>query len=111
MSEMNATDRELVERATEGDAGAVAALFSRYWRAARGEAFAVTRDVARAEDAAAEGFRQALAGLATLRDPDRFAAWLRTIVVRQARSSMTPRRLEHALSDETTGATPSPDEM
>lgn len=82
---MAVPDRELVERARRGDGVAIGELFSRYWRAARAAAFGVTGEFASAEDAAAEGFRQAWAGLHSLRDPDRFAPWLRRIVVRKAR--------------------------
>lgn len=86
-------DRELVELARRGDAAAIGELFSRYWRAARAAAFGVTGELASAEDAAAEAFRQALAGLDSLRDPDRFGSWLRTIVVRKARLELQSRRL------------------
>jgi RNA polymerase sigma factor (sigma-70 family) len=86
-------DRELVELARRGDAAAIGELFSRYWRAARAAAFGVTGEFASAEDAAAEAFRQALAGLDSLRDPDRFGSWLRTIVVRKARLERQSRRL------------------
>lgn len=86
-------DRELVELARRGDAAGVGELFSRYWRAARAAAFGVTGELASAEDAAAEAFREALAGLNSLRDPDRFGAWLRTIVVRKARLELQGRRL------------------
>src|SRR5215468_55201 len=79
------TDQELVERGRLGDGAAIGQLFSRYWRAARAAAFGVSGEFAAAEDAAAEGFRQALAGLDKLRDPSRFGPWLRTIVIRQAR--------------------------
>jgi RNA polymerase sigma factor (sigma-70 family) len=85
-------DRELVELARRGDGAAIGELFSRYWRAARAAAFGVTGDVASAEDAAAEAFRQVLAGLDSLRDPDRFGSWLRTIVVRKARLELQSRR-------------------
>ena len=51
----------------------------------RAPPFGVTGDFASAEDAAAEAFTHALTGLTSLRDPDRFGAWLRTIVVRKAR--------------------------
>ena len=86
-------DRELVELARRGDGAAIAVLFSRYWRAARAAAYAVTGEFASAEDAAAEAFQQALAGMESLRDPNRFGAWLRTIVVRKARLGSTDRRL------------------
>jgi pectate disaccharide-lyase len=85
------TDRELVELARHGDVAAVGELFLRYWRAARAAAFGVTGDFASAEDAAAEAFTHALTGLTSLRDPDRFGAWLRTIVVRKARLRIESR--------------------
>ena len=72
-------------------------LFSRYWRAARAAAFGVTGELASAEDAAAEAFKQALGGLRSLRDPDRFGPWLRTIVVRKARQG---RRGSHSTVDD-----------
>src|SRR5262249_28652273 len=86
------SDRELVELAKRGDGAALGELFSRYWRAARASAFGVTGEFASAEDAAAEAFRQALLGMDSLRDPDRFGAWLRTIVVRQARLALRNHR-------------------
>src|SRR4030095_3355551 len=82
---MSAPVRELVERGRQGIGAAIGELFSRYWRAARAAAFGVTGEFASAEDAAAEGFRQALAGMDGLRDPSRFGPWLRTIVIRKAR--------------------------
>jgi RNA polymerase sigma factor (sigma-70 family) len=85
-------DRELVELAQRGDPAAMGELFSRYWRAARGAAFGVTGEFASAEDAAAGAFQQALAGLSSLRDPERFGPWLRTIVLREARLSLEQRR-------------------
>src|SRR4029453_19322574 len=88
---MSAPDRELVERARQGDGAAIGELFSRYWRAARAAAFGVTGEFASAEDAAAEGFRQAWAGIHSLRDADRFGPWLRRIVVRTARLARRSR--------------------
>ena len=86
-------DRELVELARRGDGAAIGGLFSRYWRAARAAAFGVTGEFASAEDAAAEAFRQALAGMDSLRDPNLFGSWLRAIVVRKARLEIQSRRL------------------
>ena len=62
----------------------MAELYRRYWRAARAAAFGVTGDFALAEDAASEAFYAALDGLPELRDTQRFAPWLRTIVIRTA---------------------------
>ena len=74
----------LVTRARGGDGQAVAELYTRFWRAARTAAYAIVRDVATSEDVAAEAFRDALAALTKLRDPERFAPWLRRIVRRKA---------------------------
>jgi RNA polymerase sigma-70 factor (ECF subfamily) len=104
-------DRELVDRARQGDGAAIGALFSRYWRAARATAFGVIGEYAAAEDAAAEAFRQALAGLDSLNDASRFGPWLRTIVVRKARLELrTRRRMAGAPADEPTDAKDRPDE-
>jgi RNA polymerase sigma-70 factor (ECF subfamily) len=108
---MNSTDRELVERARTGDGAAIAELFSRYWRAARAAAFGVTGELASAEDAAAEGFRQAWAGLGSLRDADRFGPWLRRIVVRKARLAGRCRVTAADTLDELPAVEESPDAM
>jgi len=78
-------DQDCVQRATQGEPGAVAELFRLYWRAARAAAYGVTGDFALAEDAASEAFYIAIENLANLRDVRRFGPWLRTIVVRRAR--------------------------
>lgn len=82
-------ERDVVIRAQSGDAAAAGELFVRFWRAARAAAYAVVRDMASAEDAAAEAFRLALPQLDRLRDPDRFGPWLRRIVRRVARREST----------------------
>src|SRR4030095_13961355 len=76
--------KQLVLRARGGDGQAVAELYTRFWRAARTAAYAVVRDFSTAEDVAAEALRDALAAVQKLRDPDRFAPWLRRIVRRKA---------------------------
>ena len=105
---MSEHDRTLVERARQGDRAAIGELFSRYWRAARAAAFGVTGDIASAEDAAADAFRQAWVGIESLRDPDRFGPWLRTIVVRQARLALGAPRLAPDLPLD---ALPDPNEL
>ena len=91
-------DRDLVTKAQEGNREALGELFSRYWRAARAAAFGVTGDLPSAEDAAAEAFRQTLVSIHSLRDPDRFAAWLRRIVMRKARVHQNRRQTESSLA-------------
>ncbi|HNS20381.1 MAG TPA: sigma-70 family RNA polymerase sigma factor [Sedimentisphaerales bacterium] len=78
-------EHDWVEQARSGEPAAIAGLYQRYWRAARAAAYGVTGDLSLPEDAASEDFFAAMEGLASLRDPDRFGPWLRTIVVRTAR--------------------------
>jgi RNA polymerase sigma factor (sigma-70 family) len=89
------SEQDVVERAKEGDAGAIAELYRRYWRAARATAYGVTADLELAEDAACEGFYAALDNLTGLRDPERFGPWLRTIVVRTAGRMKATKLKEH----------------
>jgi len=77
-------EQNWVERAKNGESAAIAELYRRYWRAARAAAFGVTGDFSLAEDAASESFYAALDHLKELRDNQRFAPWLRTIVIRKA---------------------------
>ena len=85
------SDSALVQRARQGQNAAIGELFSRYWRMARAAAYGVTGDLASAEDAAAEAFQEAIAGIGSLKEPDRFGAWLRMIVVRKARRHTPPK--------------------
>jgi RNA polymerase sigma-70 factor (ECF subfamily) len=105
-------DRTLVQQAQRGDRAAIGALFSRYWRMARAAAFGVTKDFASAEDAAAEGFKEAFIGIDSLQDPERFGSWLRTIVVRKARQGLHARHVPiGALADDMPDQSEQPDEV
>ena len=105
-------DRTLVQQAQRGDRAAIGALFSRYWRLARAAAFGVTKEFASAEDAAAEGFKEAFIGIDSLQDPDRFGSWLRTIVVRKARHGLHGRHVPtNALADDMPDQSELPDEV
>lgn len=74
--------RDLVERAMAGDHDA----FSELARVSIGRLYAVARlilrDPHRAEDATQEALVVAWRDLSALRDPDRFDAWLRRLLVR-----------------------------
>jgi RNA polymerase sigma factor (sigma-70 family) len=74
-------DRDLVVRARGGDRDAfsqlVAVRIARFDAAAR----LITRDPERAKDAVQEAFARAWRDLRGLRDPDRFDAWLRRLLV------------------------------
>ena len=91
----HSSEQDWVERAKQGDGGAIAELYRRYWRAARATAYGVTADLELAEDAANEAFYAALDNLADLRDPQRFGPWLRTIVARTASRLKATKLKEH----------------
>ena len=100
-------DVELVERARRGDVEA----FSRITETRMARLYAVARLILRDEDAAADAVQDALLGtwrdLPSLRDPDRFDAWLRRLLVRACHRVATARRA-HRLADFEVGVDPSP---
>ncbi|HUQ80296.1 MAG TPA: RNA polymerase sigma factor [Gemmatimonadaceae bacterium] len=79
-----ASDEQLVHRTLAGEQDAFAVLVRRHRRAALARALAVLGNPADADDIAQEAFVHAYEQLATCRQPDRFAAWLMTIVHRRA---------------------------
>ena len=85
------TDRELVQKARDGDRAAFATLLDRHESAVR----AVARRLLGgndAEDVVQEAFLQGYLGLDRLRDPARFGAWLTAIGVNLARMQLRARR-------------------
>jgi RNA polymerase sigma-70 factor (ECF subfamily) len=74
--------RELVERARRGDHDAFAALAGAFVARLDAAARLILRDHELARDAVQEGFLAAWRGLPSLRDPDRFEAWLHRLVFR-----------------------------
>ena len=87
-----ATVRDLVERARDGDRDAFAALVAltsdrMYSLAAR-----ILRDDMLAEDALQSAFIAVWRQLPTLRDPDRFEAWIRRVVVHACYAEARRRR-------------------
>ena len=78
------TDEVLVHRTLAGEKHAFETLVRRHRRAALARALAILADPADADDIAQEAFVHAYEQLATCRQPDRFAAWLLTIVHRRS---------------------------
>ena len=74
--------RELVERAQRGDHDAFAVLARAFVARLDGAARLILRDPELARDGVQEGFISAWRNLPTLRDPERFEAWLHRLVVR-----------------------------
>jgi len=72
---------ELVERARRGDQEAFSALAADRIDACYALAFRILRDPHRAQDATQQALLGAWRDLPSLRDPERFDAWLRRLVV------------------------------
>jgi RNA polymerase sigma-70 factor (ECF subfamily) len=75
-------DRDLVEAARHGDREAYADLIRSRGDRLFGIAYRILRDVDRTEDAVQDALVIAWRALPGLRDPDRFDAWLRRLLVR-----------------------------
>ncbi len=74
--------RDLVERAMAGDREAFTELAGRSIAQLHAVARLILRDEGRAQDATQEALVAAWRQLSALRDPDRFDAWLRRMLVR-----------------------------
>ena len=83
--------RELVERAQRGDHDAFAVLAGVFIARLDGAARLILRDQELARDAVQEGFIRAWRNLPTLRDPDRFEGWLRSLVSRSCIDALRRR--------------------
>jgi RNA polymerase sigma-70 factor (ECF subfamily) len=84
--------REIIERARGGDADAFTSAVATSVDQLYAAAFLVLRDRHAAEDAVQDGLLRAWRKIPSLRDPDRFDAWLRRIVVRAAIDASRRRR-------------------
>lgn len=113
------SDHALVTTALKGDREAFAVLVRRYQTAVH--AFIVSRvhDFNAADDLAQETFVAAYLGLSDLREPERFAAWLRGIAANLSAAWLRRRMREVAVTsalpldalDEMTGDEPSPEDV
>src|SRR3954451_8903710 len=74
-------ERKLVERAMHGDEGAFDALIGRVGDQLHSVARRILRDPYLAEDATQRALLEAWRHLPSLRDPDRFEAWLYRLLV------------------------------
>jgi len=90
---MGATDGQLVRRVQEGDREAFGELVDRYRDMVYGLGYHLTGEFEAARDLAQEAFIQAYLRLAQLRDPEKFAGWLRHIVLNVHRSQRRRREV------------------
>jgi RNA polymerase sigma-70 factor, ECF subfamily len=84
--------REVIERAKDGDADAFTSAVATSVDQLYAAAYLVLRDHHAAEDAVQDGLLRAWRHMPSLRDPDRFDAWLRRIVFRAAVDASRRRR-------------------
>lgn len=89
------TVTELVVAAQAGDRAAWATLVTRYDGMVRAVATGFRLQDADVGDAAQETWLRALEQLASLRQPERFGGWLRTIVTRECLGEFAARRRVH----------------
>ena len=76
---MASPDADLVRRALAGDVRAFGELAERYQEAVYALAVSHTRNFADAEDIVQEALLSAYEALPSLRDPERFGAWVRGV--------------------------------
>jgi RNA polymerase sigma-70 factor, ECF subfamily len=93
--------RDLVERAKRGDHDAFAQLAGAVVARLDAAARLILRDPELARDAVQEGFIRAWRNLPALRDPDKFDAWVRQLVVHSC-IDITRRRRHRAIEVELT---------
>ena len=84
--------RDLVERARDGDHDAFAALASAAISRLDGAAWLILRDVDQAKDAVQDALVRAWRDLPGLREPDRFDAWLHRLTVNACLDLLRRRR-------------------
>jgi len=92
--------RDLVERAKGGDADAFTSAIGTSVDQLYAAAYLVLRDARAAEDAVQDGLLRAWQRLPSLRDPDRFDAWVRRVVMHTAIDAARRRRPTVELPDD-----------
>ncbi len=91
---MRDDDASLVRSAQRGDRAALAAVLKRHERTLFSSAHAMLRSSWDAEDAVQETMYEACAKLWSVREPDRFRAWLATILLRKCQDCLRRRMQE-----------------
>ena len=103
--------RDLVERARRGDRDAFSALAGPAISRLDGAAWLILRDTEQAKDAVQNALVKAWRDLPTLRDPDRFDAWLHRLVIRSCIDEARRSRRHHLDIELTTITSPAPENV
>jgi RNA polymerase sigma-70 factor (ECF subfamily) len=93
------SDAELARRCRAGEPEAFRAVMRRYNRRLFRIAYSILKDADEAEDAVQETYLRAFQSLTQLQDPARFATWLATIAVNEARGRLRRGRRSAPLDD------------
>ena len=101
---MQATDSELVQLTHAGDTASFGELVRRYQGLIYGLAYHRIGNFADAQDIAQEAFVKAFRRLDQLDQPERFAAWLKTIAANECRMWLRARPDDIPLDDAQTFA-------
>src|SRR5919112_3317773 len=96
LPEVSPSDAELVERVRQGDSDAYAPLLVRYRLRFGRYAFHLLGNESDAEEALQDAFFRAYRALDRCREPERFGAWLFSIVVNCCRTAAVRRARELA---------------
>lgn len=113
---MTERDAEQVRRARAGDRAAYGALVDAYQGMVFATALNITGNYSDAEDVVQDAFLRAFERLATLVEPAKFPAWLRTLTVRSALTLLRRRRhvsasiLDEPVEEQAAGEAESPAE-
>lgn len=83
---------QLVDRAKEGDQDAYQEIYQQFYSALHAMSMKCTSDVHAAEDLTQEIFMHAWKCLGQLRDPGRFAGWLKQVAMSICRNAVRSRR-------------------
>ncbi len=93
VSDISASDKELVAAVRNGDRAAANELAVRHLRGARAVALAVTGNVEASDDICQDSFVYAIGRIDQCRDGARFGAWLRQIVRSHAKNHLRRERV------------------
>ena len=105
----NAQEIQLVVDAQNGDRAALAELLRRYRTAAYAAAYVHLRDHSEAEDVTQDALLTACQKIASLKQPDKFGAWLYAISARKAkrlraRNGKRQKDLQEIAEEDVTGS-------